>query len=233
VTKLCFEELEIDAVLRAPEDSEAKRHARECPRCGALLASYAEFTSESTARPPELIAAAGLVDVREQLRRAREQALASVAPEPPGRAPLPTRTVTPREGGFSRFFAWLRSPIGMSAAAGFAAAALAIVVIQRPSDRLRGPGHEGGPRVEVEAARVVPEGVEFRWTPFANAKSYELRLLDRSLHTARAIEVDAGTRYILSRSDRESLRDAVYWQVSAEGDQGRLALSRLEELPAP
>ncbi|MFN8548772.1 MAG: hypothetical protein U0527_12605 [Candidatus Eisenbacteria bacterium] len=107
------------------------------------------------------------------------------------------------------------------------------MLIQRPSDTLRGQDHEDGPRVLVESARVLPDGIEFRWTPFANAKSYELRLLDRSLHAARAIEVDGGTRYLLSRSDREALRDAVYWQVAAQGAQGRLAVSRLEELPAP
>ncbi len=105
----------------------------------------------------------------------------------------------------------------------------------RPAeDRTRGPGDPGGEsHLRVEPARAVSGGVELEWSAWEGAQGYDVLILDRSLSIKKRLDAGIETHYVLANIVREEAAGAIYWQIEARGASGRLANSRLEELPRP
>lgn len=235
----CIDESRIDAVLRSSEDSAERRHAKDCPRCHALLDSYFEFMMEPASRDAAFQADADLAGARERLQRFARERLPLTEPtlsatDTPRRATVSASSArSAPEGFFDRFLSLFRSPVRLAALAACAVLVFAILRVGGPDDGVRGPDdrdpHET--RLEVRPARLVQAGVEFAWTPWEGATGYDLILIDRQLQVVRRIDTGGETKYILSGADRAAAGHADYWQVSARGASGSLMTSRLEELP--
>ncbi len=170
----CFDPRDAATVAGLPDDHPLRAHARECPRCRALLDSYAAFATGD----PGDVPAADLADADARLTRALANAIGAPAPAPTAARPAADRDPSVWER--------LWHP-AMRPALAFAALALvAGAIVWWP----REGGHGGAPTMRGEARAGVLEvtraewadgTLRLAWRPVAGAEDYELRCFSSAL----------------------------------------------------
>jgi hypothetical protein len=206
----CLDESALDRVLALPEDDPARRHAGDCPRCGALLESYRLFLAPGADAEAPHVADADL-----RLGPWLEGAIA-------GARPAPRRTP-------SRAVPWWR--LSRRPALAFAAVAAlvsAIVLLPRGErgDRLRGGPGEAAPA--LVSARLDPDGLHLSWTPHPDADGYAAIVVDAAGNESPPIPVGAGTSAVVGPERLPSSVGpdaAVYVRIAALRHGERIATS--------
>ncbi len=232
---ICFLPEDIDLAESLPAGDPRRAHARECPRCRALLAAWRSFHAGQAPEGADPQHATERLDAC--LRR--EILAAPQAATRPARRPEPSR---PRRGrnlpAARRLPPW--PVLGRPGRAILAAAAVVLVcaglwlVVGGPDggmDRtiLRGASDAPGPLLRLEAPEWTADGgVRLRWRPVAGADAYEVLLQDGEASTLATIpsraagqELSAELLAALAEEPRPLLV-----QVAALAAGDRIALSR-------
>ena len=180
----CFGPDDLDRVNSLSASHELQVHARECPRCGALLASFRMFQDPSAGPSASQIEEA---EARLSGAIARELGVPLPAPlGPASHAATPARTPDrDRTPGAS----WIQRLLHPSMRPALAVAALVIVagavtLMPRragnpPTDPLRGSSESQS--LHIEEAALTDHGASFRWSPVPDAERYEVRLYSSNL----------------------------------------------------
>lgn len=176
----CFGPDDVERVASLSAGHALRVHARECPRCGALLASYQLYLDRAAGPTP-----AQIEDADARLSAALARELGGVAPAPgPAAAPgVPAGAA--RERGRS----WIEQMLHPSMRPAVLATAAVIVVGavvllpriagQHGPGALRGTGESHA--IVVDEATLQDAGAVFRWRPVADAERYEVRLYSSNL----------------------------------------------------
>ena len=207
----CLETHELEEVLALPEDHPRRRHLRDCARCRALMASYAEFLEpgEQPGARPE--------DARRDLAAA-----------------LDDRILGSKEkaGFMDRLFSRAWRPA-------LAAAALVLIFIGSRALFFGGPDeirYRGEAFTDdfVFPAEVLEDGaVQFRWHSVERADEYRLLILGSDLLEMEALSAGADTVFVLPASMLRDLEAAgpLYWEVYVYRNTDRLTSSKVRSLP--
>ncbi|MFI5371111.1 MAG: hypothetical protein ACHQ52_06090 [Candidatus Eisenbacteria bacterium] len=207
----CFEARDAAAVAALPDDHPQRRHARECPRCAALLDAWRAFA----AADPGEVSARDLADADARLSRALASAIgvpatdaatsdAAASREPGARhadrtAPPTGRTVARDVGRDPSFWERLMHP-ALRPALSFAALALVLgAVLLWP--RLASHGRDLVLRGETHAVTLallrterVGEALHLEWRAYPGAETYELRFFSGGLAELGRVGSLHGTR---------------------------------------
>lgn len=165
----CIPPEDLERVAALPPDDPLRRHVAACPRCSALLDTYALFVDPGAAADAPHVAVA---DARLTAFLAREI----------GGAPAPARPA-PARGS------WLERRFGPALRPALAFGAIAIVVAgialwpraagHAPSEALR--GGPGVPAPVVREARLDATGLRVAWSAAPGADDYEVRVYSAEL----------------------------------------------------
>lgn len=191
----CIRPEALDEVLEAPDDDARRAHARDCPRCTALLDAYRLYRAGGA-----VASAAEREDARVRLAAALAAELGVAPPatasaagsragrgEPPAPALAGPRRATPRPaaGWWSRLLhPAMRPAWGVAALAAVLAGVLLIPSVRWPGGEpaLRGEAPpDAAARVEVVEATITAGGLRLAWRAWPGAEDYEVRLFDASL----------------------------------------------------
>ena len=192
----CFEPDQLQAISEQPADSEQRRHARECPRCSALLTEYTLYLSMRDPAPG--------ADPDDATRRLsaflRREIGAPPASAPTAERPSVAHTLgtspARSESWLDRLFAPAWRPALAFAVVALAAAAVLLVPRMKPhegGEQLRGSTSGTGPRVELVQVDRDVAGARLSWHAFAGADGYQVRFFTRDLREVARIAVGPDT----------------------------------------
>jgi hypothetical protein len=185
----CIEAGQVQDLLELSEADPRRRHARECPRCRALVDSYRLYR-EPGAPPAE----ARVEDAEARLRAVMAQAIGAGLP-------ATRQSVTSGPTWIERLFHPALRPA-------WAFAALAVVLgLATVWPRLQPIGRRvelrGGPTEHpVEPLAFVggsygPGGVELRWRAWPGAESYEIEFFSGDLQPIGRVRAMAETSLVV------------------------------------
>ena len=179
----CLDPETLDAVLDAPEIDPRRRHARECPRCGALLESYRLFRESPEDAPPS-----DLAEAEARLSAALQR---EMGPAPASSARIAPRGAPHRRGPLGSWFVAWRPAFAFAAVAVVAGA---VVLWSRFSPEPETVTLRGGPdstetRLAIGEARLAGGTVTMSWSGLPGVTRYEIRfytpdLVERGVVTA-------------------------------------------------
>ena len=198
----CFAPEDVERVLASPPGDPHRAHARECPKCGALVAAFELYRD---APGPVTAAEADEAEARLKAFIARE-----IGAEPeaePERAAA--RAAAPRH---APRFSWLQPALAFAGVAIVAA----VLLWPRPT---AGPAHvmlRGTPSLSahlaLDFARVEAGHFTARWAATAGADRYEVRLYAADLSklgslaaTDTSLDLDARTLPFMLDPNRKVL----------------------------
>ena len=184
----CFAPEDVAAVLAAPDDDPRRAHARDCPKCGALLAAYRLYEAMPAPADAAEVAAA---EARLQAFIAREIGGSDTAREP---------RPTPRLADRRPRVRWFQPALA------FAAIAIVAVAMLWPRSTV-GPPHvtlrgapATAPPVALRGPRVAAGRFTAHWAAVAGAEKYEVRFYGTDLahlgalaSTDTLVDVDASS----------------------------------------
>jgi hypothetical protein len=184
----CIDPVDAARVATLPPDDPSRVHARECPRCHALLDAYLAFDAADASGVP----AAELADADTRLTRSLAE-LTGV-----GAGTAATR-VDPRADHAPSFWERLLHP-ALRPALVFAALAVAAgAVLLWPRSAVREPGMvlRGGshsPAFAVSIAERRDDSLHVTWSPAPNADDYRLEFYSGALVEIGRMSPVTGTR---------------------------------------
>lgn len=186
----CIPLADLERVATLPPGDPSRRHVADCPRCSALVESYALFVEPGEAAAAPHVAAA---DARLTAFLAREIGVPALSSAP---APASARPASARREGswLERLFA---PPLRPALAFGAVAIVIAGVALwpraagRAPSDALR--GDPGAPTVAVREARLDAAGLSVAWSAVAGADDYEVRVYSAELAELARLNANGDT----------------------------------------
>jgi hypothetical protein len=211
----CLENNELEEVLALPAEHPRRRHLEDCPRCRALLASYAEFldpAEQSGSRPG---------DARREIREALDSRILG-----------PDRSVEPSGNFFERLSAALWRPALALAAVVVIFLGVQNLFFDGPGElRYRGEAYSGDFVFPVET--LEDGSLEFRWQSVDGADEYRLVILGADLLEKETLSAGADTFLVIPAERAETLRQAgpLFWELNAFRSFDRLKGSQARSLP--
>lgn len=223
----CFDASALDRVLALPDEHPERRHARACPRCGALLESYRLYQEPGTdADAPHVASADARLDAW-----LREEIAPVAAPSPRVSTMTPNRRAT----RVTRWDALLRPGPALALAA--AIAVVALVALWPRGDRtMQMRGAPGGATVAVTSVRLDDEGLHLMWSAHPGADAYEAILLAGDGREAARIPLGAGTATTVPRARlplSTAPADPLFLRIAALSGGEVIATSTVRPLPGP
>jgi len=189
----CLAPDELDGITDLAPSDPKRLHAATCPRCSALVASYARFTTPG----PE--ADATHVDAADtQLTQFLAREIGIPAPQAPT---APASSARKRHSLLDSLFNLVRRPA--FALGAIAAVTLAVTFWPRPAthlptDTVRGDAPSAP--IVVREARLDAAGLRVTWSPVAGADAYEVRIYSAELTELARLNANGDTVLTVSPS---------------------------------
>ena len=191
----CIDPREVAAVAALSPDDPIARHARECPRCSALLDAWRAFDAADRGDVPD----ADLADADTRLSRALAGAIGSTVP--PASSPARRRVGDDESSFWQRLFhPAMRPAVALALVAAVIAVVLFAPQLVPHGSNLRGVSRPGAPALTLGDATLTADSLAVAWSPVAEAESYEIRFYSGSLAELGHVGPIAGDHRTLGRA---------------------------------
>lgn len=207
----CIQWSDLDEMGSLPPDDPRLDHAKHCPACRSLLASYGKFMAPDESSSEKIV-----MDARHRLSAFIEKEIGGGR----GSASEAPRGRTPQKGRLrSRFIARTIVPA-------LAGAALVLLALQLAKFRSRtaNPPISGVLRESSESAgfktavRALERGcIEVAWNSYPEADSYRVTVYGADLEELTQLDTGGETSFVLDTDNLPHLADegTLLWRVQA------------------
>jgi hypothetical protein len=218
---------ELEDVLNARPQDPRQTHARECPRCGALLDTYRLYRAETPLASPAEVADA---DARLEAAFERELEAGAWPVASAARESRPGRAVRSTPWWERLFHPAMRPAWGLAALALILASVLVWPRLRMPagSGELRGGPSSGAGQVQIHAVTVTGSTLRIEWGAWPGAEGYVVHFYSGDLQELGPPTAARETTMVLDQSRLPfalASADSVLFRVYAQIGGDRVASS--------